>query len=75
MLRAVPGCNHRARIVDRAENFDERLPLDPLPNRFKQEADIDIGPLPDPVLVGKVPVGHHTCVLQLGKGDVGTSVN
>ena len=75
MLRAVPSCNHRARIVDRAENLDERLLLDPLPNRFKQETNIDIGPLPDPVFVGKVPVGHHTSVLQLGEGGFGTSVH
>ena len=71
MPRAVLGSDHRLGLVDLAKDLNERLLLDPLSGGVEQQVDVDVGSLPDPVLVGKIPVGDDACSLQLGERAVG----
>ena len=67
VLGAVAGGHHRGRLPDGGQQLDQALALDSVMGGVEEIGDVDVGSLPDPVLVGEAPVGDQTRRLELGQ--------
>ena len=63
----MAGGHHRGRLLDRGQQLDQVLAPDAVMGRVEEIGDVDVGSLPDPVLVGEAPIGDQTCRLELGQ--------
>ena len=59
----MTGGHDRHRSVDLRDDFDQRHGLHPPAGFLHERADLHIGALPHPVLVGELPVDDHTVPL------------
>ena len=67
VLGAVAGGHHRGRLLDGGQQLDEALAPDVMMGGVEEIGDVDVGSLPDPVLVGEAPVGDQPRRLELGQ--------
>ena len=61
----MPRGDDRLRLVDLLQNLREGLLLYLPAGSIKQQPNVNVGSLPDPVFVGEVPVGDDSCALKL----------
>ena len=63
----MPGGDYGLRVHSGGQDLGEWLPLGPLEGCIEKAADVDVGSVPDPVLVSEVPVGDDTGAVELAE--------
>ena len=67
MLRAVTSGDDRIGPVDPRHDLRQGLSLHPETGGVGEQADVDVAAVPDPVLVGEVPIRDDAGALEFGE--------
>ena len=67
MFCTVSRRHHGRRLIQGRQDLEKWLLPHLFMGRLKETADVDIGSLPNPILVGKLPVRDNTGPLQMNQ--------